>query len=167
MEVEKFSLLDQRSQNVLLEAWIQGILLTKFRLQEPWTSLKQNKSNSFLLYQCNQNYYLFCYKKKSSSIIFSNNSLIIMFWNQQDNIYDLNPVALNQTVNQHNWLIKHLTRKCASWRASWMKASGLVRHFLMWPLPKSLKVKTWKSTSLAKAWAKIKDCKITSWHCQE
>lgn len=45
------------------------------------------------------------------------------------------------------------TRKCASCRAIWMKLSGLVRPFLMRPLPKAEKQKQQKSTSSASAWA--------------
>lgn len=60
-----------------------------------------------------------------------------------------------------------LTRKCASCRAIWMKLSGLVRHFLISPLPKALKQKQQKSTSSASAWASPYDASMAWMHCGE
>lgn len=47
-----------------------------------------------------------------------------------------------------------------------MKASGLVRHFLIKPLPKVSNGKECRSTSFAKKLALLRDVSMTSWHCR-
>lgn len=56
------------------------------------------------------------------------------------------------------------TLNWASCRASWMKASGLVLHFLMSPLPNSVKRQPWKSTSSAMLLAILYELSMASWH---
>lgn len=60
-----------------------------------------------------------------------------------------------------------LTRKWASCREIWMKASGLVRHFLISPFPKSENWKQQKSTSSASALARRYELSMVAQHCGE
>lgn len=59
------------------------------------------------------------------------------------------------------------TRKWASCRAICTKASGLVRHFLMRPLPNGKNWKQYSSTSSASAVATRQELSMTAWHCQD
>ncbi|KAJ8388622.1 hypothetical protein AAFF_G00131870 [Aldrovandia affinis] len=50
-------------------------------------------------------------------------------------------------------------------RAIWMKASGLLLHFLIRPFPNSSNRQPWKSTSSAISVARVYEVSMTLWHC--
>lgn len=62
------------------------------------------------------------------------------------------------------WMTAALTLNCASCSASWIKASGLVLHFLISPFPNSVNRQPWKSTSSAICLANKYEVSMASWH---